>query len=67
MARLIERFGGVAHVSPSLREVPIAENREAIDFANRLITGHRDTQRPRALASGPRDSVRPPPTRGRVR
>jgi len=42
MARLIERFGGVPHVSPSLREVPIAENREAIDFANRLITGQVD-------------------------
>jgi hypothetical protein len=39
MARLIERFGGAPYVSPSLREVPIAENREAIDFAHRLITG----------------------------
>jgi uroporphyrinogen decarboxylase len=42
MAGLIERFGGVPHVSPSLREVPIAENRAAIDFANRLITGQVD-------------------------
>lgn len=39
MARLIERHGGVAHVSPSMREVPIDENRIAIDFAHRLITG----------------------------
>ncbi|TWT52521.1 Uroporphyrinogen decarboxylase [Rubripirellula amarantea] len=39
MQRLIERFGGQAHVSPSMREVPIEPNREAIDFANRLITG----------------------------
>jgi uroporphyrinogen decarboxylase len=42
MARLIERAGGVAHVSPSMREVPIAENRAAIDFANRVVTGQID-------------------------
>src|ERR1700677_2172673 len=42
MARLIERAGGVAHVSPSMREVPISENRAAIDFANRVITGQID-------------------------
>jgi len=39
MARLIERFGGLPFVSPSMREVPISENREAIDFANRVIVG----------------------------
>src|SRR5262245_6174670 len=39
MARLIEKFGGRAFVSPSMREVPIAQNRRAIDFAHRLITG----------------------------
>lgn len=42
MQRLIERCGGRAFVSPSMREVPIAENREAVDFANRLITGQVD-------------------------
>lgn len=42
MTRFIERFGGVPHVSPSLREVPIAENREAIDFAHRVMTGQVD-------------------------
>ncbi|HTU25099.1 MAG TPA: uroporphyrinogen decarboxylase [Pirellulales bacterium] len=42
MARLIERAGGIPHVSPSMREVPIAENRAAIDFANRLVTGQVD-------------------------
>ncbi len=42
MARLIEKLGGVAHVSPAMREVEISENREAIDFANRLITGQID-------------------------
>lgn len=39
MASLIERFGGTARVSPSLREVPIEKNTVAIDFAHRLITG----------------------------
>ncbi|MBP90709.1 MAG: uroporphyrinogen decarboxylase [Planctomycetaceae bacterium] len=39
MTRLIERHGGVPHVSPSMREVPLDENRIAIDFAHRLITG----------------------------
>lgn len=39
MARLITRIGGVAHVSPSMREVPIEPNRGAIDFAYRLMTG----------------------------
>ncbi|MDE0862427.1 MAG: uroporphyrinogen decarboxylase [Rubripirellula sp.] len=40
MARLISRVGGVSHVSPSMREVPIEPNRCAIDFAYRLMTGH---------------------------
>lgn len=39
MQRLIEKYGGRAFVSPSMREVPIGENREAIDFAYRVITG----------------------------
>lgn len=39
MARLIERHGGVPHVSPSMREVPLEDNPAAIDFAHRLITG----------------------------
>jgi uroporphyrinogen decarboxylase len=39
IAKLIEKFGGRPFVSPSMREVPIEQNREAIDFANRLITG----------------------------
>jgi uroporphyrinogen decarboxylase len=42
MASLIERFGGTPHVSPSMREVPITENREAVDFAHRLLTGQID-------------------------
>jgi len=42
MASLIERFGGLPRVSPSMREVAITENRDAIDFANRVITGQID-------------------------
>jgi uroporphyrinogen decarboxylase len=42
MARMIERSGGVPHVSPSMREVPLKENPAAIDFANQLITGQLD-------------------------
>jgi uroporphyrinogen decarboxylase len=42
MARLIEKFRGRPFVSPSMREVAIQENREAVDFANRLITGEID-------------------------
>ncbi len=42
MTRLIERRDGVAFVSPSMREVPLAHNQAAIDFANRLITGQID-------------------------
>ena len=37
-ARLIERFGGVPFVSPSMREVPIDKNKEAIEFAYRVMT-----------------------------
>ena len=39
MQRLIARYGGSPFVSPSMREVPITENREAIEFAYRVITG----------------------------
>ncbi|MBI2826615.1 MAG: uroporphyrinogen decarboxylase [Planctomycetia bacterium] len=42
MARLIERAGGVASVSPSMREVALAENPDAVDFAYRLISGQID-------------------------
>ncbi len=42
MARLIERLGGVASVSPSLREVPLESNPNAVDFAYRLISGQID-------------------------
>jgi uroporphyrinogen decarboxylase len=41
-ARMIERFGGVALVSPSMREAPAEADRPIIDFAHRLITGQID-------------------------
>lgn len=42
MARLIERFGGVPFVSPSLREVGLESNPDAVDFAQRVIHGEID-------------------------
>ncbi len=42
MARMIEHAGAEAFVSPSMREVAVDEDRPAIDFANRLITGQID-------------------------
>ncbi|MBM4000165.1 MAG: uroporphyrinogen decarboxylase [Planctomycetes bacterium] len=39
LRHLIERFGGVPSVSPSLREVPIERSPEALDFAHRVLTG----------------------------
>jgi len=42
MVRLIEKYGGVAHVSPSMREVPLANNPQAVDFAKAVITGQID-------------------------
>ena len=39
LARLIEKHGGIPHVSPSMRELPLSENTAAVDFAHRLITG----------------------------
>ncbi|MCA9195280.1 MAG: uroporphyrinogen decarboxylase [Planctomycetales bacterium] len=42
MERLIERFEGIPFVSPSMREVRIEDNKEAIDFAYRVMTGEVD-------------------------
>jgi uroporphyrinogen decarboxylase len=39
MTRMIERLGGLPRVSPSMREVPLDSNPEAIEFAKRLLTG----------------------------
>ena len=42
MARLIERLGGVAHVSPSMRETPVDNAAAVVDFAHRLMAGQID-------------------------
>ena len=42
LKRLIEKFGGEAHVSASMREVQLDDQREAIDFAHRLLVGDID-------------------------
>ena len=39
MSRMLQRLGADAHVSPSLREEPLIDNPEAVDFAHRLISG----------------------------
>ena len=36
---MIASFGGRPFVSPSMREIPLEENREAINFAYRILTG----------------------------
>jgi len=38
-AELIRRYGGDPIVAPSMREVPIADNRAAHEFADRLVAG----------------------------
>lgn len=42
IGNLIEKSGGVAHVSPSMREAPLVDNRGAIEFAHRLVAGQID-------------------------
>ncbi len=42
LARLIEKQGGQAFVSPSMREVPLGTNTEAVEFANAVIGGEID-------------------------
>jgi uroporphyrinogen-III synthase len=39
MAELIAKHGGVAIEAPALREVPLADNAEALAFADRLMAG----------------------------
>lgn len=43
MDRMIAKFGGRPAVSPSMREVPIEPNRDAIDFAHQIMTGEIST------------------------
>ncbi len=42
MSRLIEKHGGEAHVSPSMREELVDDDRPAIEFAHRLVGGEID-------------------------
>ncbi len=42
MARLIQRHGGVPQVAPSMQEVPLAENPQAVQAARELIAGRFD-------------------------
>lgn len=40
MAGLIRRYGGEPLVAPALREVPLENNAEALQFGERLMAGH---------------------------
>src|SRR5689334_19228019 len=42
LAELIGARGGIPHVTPAMREVAPARNPEAVDFANRVMTGQVD-------------------------
>jgi len=42
MRRLIEKNGGTAFVAPSLREIPLKENTEALAFGEKLLRGEID-------------------------
>src|SRR5262245_16222403 len=42
MGRLIEHHGGRPIVAPSMQEIPLEENREALDFGDRLLAGEWD-------------------------
>ncbi|HTW88570.1 MAG TPA: uroporphyrinogen-III synthase [Candidatus Binataceae bacterium] len=39
---LIGRFGGIAITAPSMREVPLEDHRQALDFAQGLVAGEFD-------------------------
>src|SRR3954471_8202444 len=43
MATLIRKQGGEPFVAPSMREVPLEENAEAVDFGARLLGGEFDS------------------------
>ncbi len=42
MTGLIERYGGRPMVTPAMREVPLEDNREALQFGERLMDGQVD-------------------------
>ncbi len=42
MEKMIEQTGGIAYVSPSMREVPTPDHQPAINFSNRILVGEID-------------------------
>jgi uroporphyrinogen decarboxylase len=42
ISKLVSKFGGIPHVGPSMREVPLADNAPAFAFAERLLEGEID-------------------------
>ena len=56
--RLIERYQGQPHVSPSMREVALEENRPSIDLANRIMTSRPQQQAQGAAVAVPISSRR---------
>jgi uroporphyrinogen-III synthase len=42
IAKLISNFGGEPVIAPSVREVPLESNQQALDFARHLSSGHVD-------------------------
>jgi uroporphyrinogen-III synthase len=42
MARLIARYGGDPLVAPSMQEIPLEDNHEALQFGEQLLTGRID-------------------------
>jgi len=42
MARLIARYGGEPLVAPSMREIPLENNTEALEFGEHLLAGRFD-------------------------
>ncbi|MEC9005786.1 MAG: uroporphyrinogen-III synthase [Nitrospirota bacterium] len=42
MANLITRYGGIAAVAPSMQEIPLENNSDALDFGHRLLSGNID-------------------------
>jgi uroporphyrinogen-III synthase len=40
MASLIERYGGRPLVAPALREIPLEDNTDVLQFGDRLMAGH---------------------------
>src|SRR5262245_37770309 len=42
MARLIARYGGEPLVAPSMREIPLGDNHDALTFGDELLAGRID-------------------------